>query len=244
MTSVAVSNPNLVLSKVQTHTSRMGNNRTPNTCNITTQERHSRLLQSVVRLLWLPKRLINLLHRLLKRRKLHHGIRNLTTPKWIQSLIKSRIPLFRNNLRESLPQIMRIRRQRCLHAHLDRLPRTQRYIRQELGRRRRGKIYHCLVHPGRQLIAIQVLEDFVEAVFASALERVADKSWGPAKEDAAEAFFAEDHAPGLRVGFVELVVDLAAAFYEVERGHHCVCWAAGCYGFRISNRVVLQSRCC
>jgi hypothetical protein len=64
--------------------------------------------------------------------------------------------------------------------------------------------------------AVQVLEDFVEAIFASALERVADESWGPAKEDAAQTFFRVDHFPGLRVGLVEGRIDLAATFYLVE----------------------------
>jgi len=45
------------------------------------------------------------------------------------------------------------------------------------------------------------------------LEGVADVGGGPAEEDAAEAFFGVDGAPGLEVGGVEGRVDLAAAFY-------------------------------
>lgn len=58
-----------------------------------------------------------------------------------------------------------------------------------------------------------MLEDLVEAVFAGALEGVADGCRGPAREDAFEAFGGEDLAPGLDVGFVQGRVDLAAAFY-------------------------------
>ena len=58
-----------------------------------------------------------------------------------------------------------------------------------------------------------MLEDFIETIFAGALEGVADEGGGPAEKDAAQAFFGVDGAPGLDVGFVEIGVDLAAAFY-------------------------------
>jgi len=49
------------------------------------------------------------------------------------------------------------------------------------------------------------------------LDGVADEGGGPAEEDAAEAFFAVDGAPGGEVGGVDFGVDLAAAFYLVGR---------------------------
>ena len=48
-----------------------------------------------------------------------------------------------------------------------------------------------------------MLEHFVEAVFARALEAVADEGGGPAEEDAAEPFGFVDLRPCLDVGFVE-----------------------------------------
>jgi hypothetical protein len=52
----------------------------------------------------------------------------------------------------------------------------------------------------------------------------------PAEEDAAEAFLCHDGAPCLEVGRVELRIDLAAAFDEVERSDGGVSWAAGWEG--------------
>ena len=49
------------------------------------------------------------------------------------------------------------------------------------------------------------------------MEGVADEGGGPAEEDAAETFFGEDGTPGGDVGCVDFGVDLAAAFYLVER---------------------------
>ena len=112
-----------------------------------------------------------------------------------------------------MPQIIRIRRQRRLHAHLDRLKRTQGNVRQELGRRRRAQVHKRLVDAREQLLAVPVLEDLVEAVLARALERVADKRRRPAEEDAAQALGAEDLAPGLQVGLVQRWVYLAACFH-------------------------------
>ena len=58
-----------------------------------------------------------------------------------------------------------------------------------------------------------MLEDLVETVLAGALEGVADQGWRPAEENAPEAFFGVDCAPGLDVGAVEFGVNLATAFH-------------------------------
>lgn len=83
-------------------------------------------------------------------------------------------------------------------------------------------MYEGAVGVGEGLFAVEVLEELIEAVFAGALERVAHKGRGPAEEDAAEAFFGEDCAPCGDVGGVDLGVDLAAAFDEVEGRYPCV----------------------
>ena len=62
-----------------------------------------------------------------------------------------------------------------------------------------------------------MLEDFVEAILAGALERIADEGWGPAEEDPTDAFFGVDGAPSLNVGAIELGVNLTAAFDLWER---------------------------
>ena len=122
---------------------------------------------------------------------------------------------------------MRIRRQRRLHAHLDRLPRTQREIGEELGARAGREVDDGLVGVGEPFIAVEVLEDLVEAVFPRALEAVADEGRRPAEEDAADAFGPVDGRPGGQVGAVDFGVDLAPAFDEVEGGDGGVGGSAG-----------------
>jgi hypothetical protein len=149
------------------------------------------------------------------------------TPQRIKPLIQPGIPLLLHDLPPTLPQRTRIRRQRSLHPDLNRLKRAQKDIRQKLGASARAQIHDRLVHVGKQVVAVQVLEDLVEAILPRALEGVADEGRGPAEEDAAEPFLAEDGGPGLEVGFVEIGIDLAAGFDEVEGCDRGVCWAAG-----------------
>lgn len=191
---------------------RMADNRTPHTSNVPTQETHPSLLQRIIRLLRLPQRSIDIIHRRLERRELNHRIRDLPPPQRIQPLIQTPNALLLRHLPPPLPQRVRKGRDRRLHAHLDGLERTEREIGQELGARARGEVDEGFVGVGEEVVAVGVLEDFVEAVFAGALEGVADEGGGPAEEDAPDAFGAVDAAPGADVGGVDLRVDLAAAF--------------------------------
>lgn len=191
----------------------MRNNRTSNTRDITTEEAHTRLLQPTKLILRLAQELVNLRNRLLKRRKFDHCVRDLACPQRVQALVQPTHTLFADDLGPAFPQRMRKRRQRSLHADLDRLHGTQGEICEELSRGRGSEVYDLFREAGRQLIAVEVLEALVETVFASTLHRVADESRGPAEEDAAKAFFGVDHLPGLPVGLVETRVDLTTAFY-------------------------------
>jgi hypothetical protein len=195
----------------------MRNNRTPNTSDVTSQETHTSLLQTAELILWFAQELVDLRNRLLKRRKLDHRIRDLACPKGVQALVQSTNALLPDDLCPSLPQRMRKRRQRSLHADLDSLHGTQGEISEELGGRGGGKEDDLFRGAGREPLAVEVLEDLVEAVFACALHAVADEGWCPAEEHAAQTFFGVDHLPGLRVGLVEGGVDLAAAFH-LENG--------------------------
>lgn len=114
-----------------------------------------------------------------------------------------------------------------LHAHLDRLPRAEGDVGEELGRGGRAQVYDGFGGVGEYFLAVVVFEDFVEAIFSCALEAIADECGTPAEEDAAEAFFSEDFGPALKVGFVHFGVDLAAAFYQIERGDGGVRGTAG-----------------
>ena len=85
------------------HIRRMTDDRTPNPRNIPSQETHPRLLQLVITLLRPPQRLIDIRHRRLKRRKLHHRVRDLPAPQRRYPLIQPRIPLSLHDLAPTLP---------------------------------------------------------------------------------------------------------------------------------------------
>jgi len=156
--------------------------------------------------------------RLLKRGKLDHGVGNLARPQRIQALVQACHAFFAHHLGPTLAQRVRKWWKACLHAHLDGFHGAQGYVGKELGRGAGCKVDDLLGQAGgRQLVAVDMFEYLVEAVFARALHRVAEESRGPAEEDAAEPFFGVDHLPGLCVGLVESGVDLAAAFYLDEK---------------------------
>ena len=122
-----------------------------------------------------------------------------------------------------------------MHAHLDRLHRAESDVGEELGRGTCTQEDDCAVRVGEELVAVEVLEVLVEAVFPGALERVANEGRGPAEEDPAKTFFGNDGAPGGEVGGVDLGVDLAATFDEIERGDGCVsrAWGGKGLGMRV-----------
>lgn len=191
----------------------MRDSRAPNPGNIPSQERHPRLLQRIVTFLRLPQKLIDLGHRRLEGRELDHRIRYLPSPQRIQALIQPGHSLLRRHLRPPFSQRTRVRRQRCLHPHLYRLEWAEGDVGEEFRGGGCAEVDEGLACIGEELFAVVVFEDFVEAIFAGALEGVADEGGGPAEEDAAETFFGEDAAPGREIGGVDVRVDLAAAFY-------------------------------
>lgn len=192
---------------------RMTDSGTPDAGNITPQKTHPGLLQRIVTLLRLSQRLVNLIHRRLKRCKLDHRIRYLPPPKRIQALIQPCHPFLRRHLRPPFPQPMRIRRQRRLHPHFYCLKRAEGDIGEKLSGRGSAEVDEGLVGVGEELLSVIVFEDLVKAVFPCALEGVADGCRAPAEEDAGDAFFGEDGAPRGEIGGVNVWVNLAAAFY-------------------------------
>lgn len=195
----------------------MTDDRTADTSNIPAQETDARLLQRGIRLLRPSQRPINLLDRLLERRELHHRIRYLPRPQRIQALVEPAIPLLRHDRAPPLAETVRVRRQRRLHPHLDRLERKQRHVGEELGARGRAEVDERLVGAGEEGLAVEVLERFVEAVFAAALQAVAYECGAGTEEDALETVFGDDGAPGGEVGRVDLRVDLTPAF-DLDEG--------------------------
>lgn len=195
----------------------MTDNRTSNTGDITTQETYPSLLQSIVALLGFPQILIDLVDGALKGRKLHHCIGDLSPPQWIQPFIQPSDALLRSHLPPAISQRIGKRWQCRLHADLDGLQGAKRDVGEEFCGCRSRKVDDGFVGRGEHLVAIDVLEDFVETVLARTLEGVADQGWRPAEEDAPEAFFGVDCTPGLDIGAIEFGVDLATAFHLQPR---------------------------
>ena len=79
-----------------------------------------------------------------------------------------------------------------------------------------------------------MLEVFIEAVFASTLHRVPDKGWAEASEDTTETFSPGNNAPGLEIAFVQLGVDLTAAFDKIEGSDRSVCGTLGVVNWGIT----------
>lgn len=124
----------------------MADNRTENTGDITTREANSRLLQPTALILRFAQCFIDLIHRLLKRRELGHGVGDLSRPQWIQPLVQPRHALLGCDLAPAFPQVLRIGWQGGLHAHLDRLPGTECRVSEEFGRGTCAQVHDGTVH--------------------------------------------------------------------------------------------------
>lgn len=200
------------------HIRRVTDDRTPYTRNVTTQETHPSLLQRVVGLFRLPQRSGDIIDRGFKGCEFHHRVGDLAAPERVQTLVESSDAFLRRHLAPSFPQRARERRDGRLHPHFDRLKRTQGEIGEEFCGSGRGEVDDRFVGVREHLVPVGVLEHFVESIFPGALGAVADEGWRPAEEDTAEAFGSVDGAPGAEVGGVDLGIDLAAAFDQVEGG--------------------------
>ena len=196
----------------------MTDGRTPNTRNVTTQETHPSLLQRVVGLFRLPQRSVDIIDRRFKGCEFHHRVGDLAAPERVQTLVESSDAFLRGDFAPSFPQRARERRDGRLHPHFDGLKRTQREIGEELCGSGRGEVDDRFVGVREHFVPVGVLEHFVEAIFPGALAAVADEGWRPAEEDTAETLSSVDGAPGAEVGGVDLGVDLAPAFDQVEGG--------------------------
>lgn len=103
------------------------------TGNVASQETDARLLQRVEALLGLSQRPVDHVHALLKGSKLGHGVGDLSRPERVQPFVQAPEPFFSYDFTPSLAQVMRIRRQGGLHAHLDRFERAEGHVGEELG---------------------------------------------------------------------------------------------------------------
>lgn len=179
---------------------RVRNDGASNTSNVTTEERNSGLGQSAVAFLGLAELLVDLSDGGFKGCELDHGVRDLTGPERVETLVETAETFLSDDLAPAFAQVVGERRQGGLHADLEGLEWTQEQISDGLGSGRGTEVDNSLVGVGEELLAVGVLEELVGTVLASALERVTDESGRPSEEDAAKTLFTEDCAPGLQVG--------------------------------------------
>lgn len=206
----------------------MRHNRAPDSGDVAREEGNPGLGERTVVLLLAAELAVDGRHGALERRELDHRVRDLARPQRVKTLVQPAEALLLDDLVPAVREPVRVGRDGGLHADLDSLEGAEEDVGDELGGCGRAEVHHCLVGVGEQLLAVVVLEDFVRAVFARALERVAYEGRTEAEEDPFHALFGEDGAPGLYVRFVEVGVDLATAFYEIERSDGRVGGTASC----------------
>lgn len=216
----------------------MTDNSAQDTGNVTTEEADTGLLQRVVALLRLAQELVDLLDGLLETGELGHRVGNLSTPERVQTLVQTRDALLGNNLTPSLTQSMSEGRQGGLHTDLDCLIRAECQIRNELGRGTGTQVDQGPVRAREQPVTVPVLENLIESILPSTLERVADECRGPTEEDSPDSFLCKDRAPCGHVGLVNARVDLTTALDQVKRGDGSMrgTWA-------ISKGVLINANC-
>jgi hypothetical protein len=113
-----------------------------------------------------------------------------------------------------------------LHPDLDGFEGTEENVCDELCTGAGGQVDKGAVHRWREVVAIFVLENFVEAIFAQTLERVSHKRWAPAKKHSPQALLGKDRPPGREVTGVELRVDLPPGLYKIQWHDGGVGWTA------------------
>lgn len=204
----------------------VGDNGTENTSEISTGEGDTGLRSLAIVALLSGETVINLFNNSLKRSKLHHGIGNLTSPQWIQSLVKAGPAFFGYNGVDAVQGASIRVGYGALHAYLDSFKRTKSNVGEELGRRRSGQVKPSFVLVRSfwaSNVAVRLLEIFIPAVLEGSLCTIPKKCRAPAGHDAANPLGAVNLTPGLEVAGVEFRVDLTTGFYEIKGRYSRVC---------------------
>lgn len=129
-----------------------------------------------------------------------------------------------------------------MHPHLDGLEGTERDIREKLGRRAGRQVQRRLpllrlLRPYK--ITVEFLEEFIPTILEGTLgldcvsmqrcvrvseytHRVAKESRAPTGEDPTQALCAVDLGPAFEIALVEVGIDLASTFDQVQRRYRRV----------------------
>ncbi|SPQ18623.1 ddd244d6-febd-4300-8f52-46a01bd2d091 [Thermothielavioides terrestris] len=209
---------------------------------VAADEGHARLRGFAVVVLAAGEPVVDHLDDGLERGELHHGVGDLAAPQRVEALVQPADALGRRDLADAVHRALVLRRDGRLHAHLDRLERAQRDVRQELGRRRRRQVQPRLVLVRRlraRQVRVRLLEVFVPPVLERALRRVAEQRRAPAREDAPEALGPVDDRPALEIALVQARVDLPPHLDQVQRRDRRVREATGQHAAHRGDGVVL-----
>ena len=152
------------------------------------------------------------LHGLLEAGELHHGVGDLSAPQRNKRLVESVDSLILENEREGSPEGGgEGSGQGGLHPHLAALHGRESNVSEELSAGRGSQVEAGSVQEGVLLshsVAVQVLEDLVEAELAETLGRVADGGGSPAQEQALGASISYGHLETVSQILVLLLVHL------------------------------------
>lgn len=160
------------------HVGRVRDDGAADTGDVATQERHTGLLQSVVRFLGLAELRVDLRDGALESRELDHGVRNLAGPERVEALVQPAEAFLGDDLGPAFAEVVGVGREGGLHADFDGFEGAEEDVGDEFCGGGGAEVDDCLGGVGEELLAVVVFEDFVGAVFTCALKGVADEGWG------------------------------------------------------------------
>ena len=168
---------------------------------------------------------------LLKAGKLHHGVGDLPAPEGDQGLVEAIDALSSQDLGEGPSQGGgEGAHGGGLDPHLARLHGGEGNVSEELSRGGRCQVESGHVEVSVLLshgIAIDLLEDLIEAKLAETLGRITNGCGGPPKEKACSSSLLHGQLEPIAQVLVLLLVNLQTALDQVKRGDHGVGDSAG-----------------
>lgn len=203
----------------------MGDNSTEDTGNVTTEERDTSLGKEGVVLLGVGEVRVDQLDGSLESGELNHGVGNLSGPQGGKTLVEAGNTLSSNHLLQAIESTGSEGGHGGLGLDLNGLPGTEQDISNNLSGGGGGEVDEGLVLLsilGTDKVTVLLLEELVETVLTSTLERVTDKGGTNTGPDTTKTLRGNDGSPGLHVGGVERGVHLSSALDEIKRGDESV----------------------
>jgi len=153
----------------------------------------------------------------LEAREFHHGVRDLSEPKWFETLVEW-VAGFFGHLGVSFSHVGSVA-WHGLNSDLHGFEWSQEHVSEEFGTGRGGQVQTHSV--GVRLFftndtRVHDFESFVESEFTDSLGRVTDQSWSPTFEQTFGSVFGEGDLEGGTEVLVFSGVNLKSAFNEIE----------------------------